>query len=120
MNFLHGTLVGNQFVTGSHKIEIPKNKLSELERLGYSGEIILGVRPEHVKDGTGQLPIKVELVELIGSESIIFGLLDDTKIVCKTGVRTDINIGDTIMMNFEMGTAHFFDKETEVRIPIQK
>jgi multiple sugar transport system ATP-binding protein len=120
MNFVRGKLVGSQFVTGNHKIEVPKEKLSELERLGYNSEIILGVRPEHVKDGVGQLPVKVELVELIGSESIIFGLLDDTKVVCKTGVRTEIKIGDTVMMNFEMGTAHFFDVDTEVRIPIQK
>jgi multiple sugar transport system ATP-binding protein len=113
-------LKDNQFVTGQHKITIPEEKLSELHRLGYKGEVILGVRPEHVKDGVGQLPIKVELVELIGSESIIFGLLDNTKIVCKTGVRTQIKIGDTIMMNFEMKTAHFFDVDTEARIPIQK
>jgi multiple sugar transport system ATP-binding protein len=120
MNFLRGRLEGNVFVNGDSRIEVPANKLAELERLGYTGEVILGVRPEHVKDGTGALPVKVELVELIGSESIIFGLLGDTRVVCKTGVRTEIFIGDVVQMDFDMSTAHFFDIQTEVRIPIQK
>ena len=119
MNFTRGKIEGSNFVTGKFSIPIPPKKLAELERLGYKNEVILGVRPEHVKDGTGQLDVKVELVELIGSESIIFGLLGDTRVVCKTGVRTDIFIGDVIKMDFDMNMAHFFDITTEERIPIQ-
>ena len=119
MNFFHGKISGKNFVMGNLSIEIPAKKRAELERLGYNNEVILGIRPEHVKDGEGSLPVQVELVELIGSESIIFGLLHGEKVVCKTGVRTDIHITDTINMNFDMNMVHFFDAETEVRIPIQ-
>jgi multiple sugar transport system ATP-binding protein len=119
MNFIRGKIEENQFVSGKYKIAIPEKKLAELQRLGYQKEIILGVRPEHVHDGKGELDVKVELVELVGSESIIFGLLGDSRVVCKTGVRTEIMIGDVIKMDFDMTKAHFFDMETEVRIPIQ-
>jgi len=119
MNFFSGKISGKNFVMGDLSVEIPAKKRAELERLGYSGDVILGIRPEHVKDGVGNLPVQVELVELIGSESIIFGLLHGEKVVCKTGVRTDIHITDTINMDFDMNMVHFFDAETEVRIPIQ-
>jgi len=119
MNFIRGKIDDNQFVSGKYRIAIPEKKLAELKRLGYEKEIILGIRPEHVFDGKGELDVKVELVELVGSESIIFGLLGDTRVVCKTGVRTEIFIGDVIKMDFDMTKAHFFDSETEERIPIQ-
>jgi multiple sugar transport system ATP-binding protein len=119
MNFIRGNIDGSNFVSGKYSIAIPEKKLAELTRLGYKKEVILGVRPEHVTDGKGALDVKVELVELVGSESIIFGLLGDSRVVCKTGVRTDIFIGDVIKMDFDMTKAHFFDVQTEERIPIQ-
>jgi multiple sugar transport system ATP-binding protein len=119
MNFIRGNIDGSNFVSDKYSIAIPEKKLAELTRLGYKKEVILGVRPEHVTDGKGALDVKVELVELVGSESIIFGLLGDSRVVCKTGVRTDIFIGDVVKMDFDMTKAHFFDVQTEERIPIQ-
>ncbi len=124
MNFLKGKLEGNRFVCGTIDLTIPKNKLEELDRLGYSNkEIFMGIRPEHVYDEESseqKAVVNVNLVELIGSESIIHSSTGDTSFVAKVGVRTDIKIGDELKISFDLDKAHFFDINTEVRIDIQK
>lgn len=120
MNFLKGKIVGNHFVKGDTEIEIPEGKLSELKRLNYDDEIILGIRPEHVTEGQGEIKVNIDLVELIGSESIIFASLDGVKLVAKTGVNTQIRIGDKKNFHFDMSMCHFFDIETEERVNIKK
>ena len=123
MNFLHGKLENDKFVTEDAVITVPEGKLSELKRLGYDNgsELILGIRPEHVSvDDNGEIEAMVDLVELIGSESIIFASIGDKKIQSKTGVVTGFGIGSKIKFHFEMDFCHFFDSKTEARIKVQK
>jgi len=122
MNFLKGKIQGTTFVSEDTVIEVPKEKLSELDRLGYreKSEVILGIRPEHVKEGEGSVQASIDLVELIGSESIIFASIGDKKLVSKTGVNTDLRIGDKVNFSFNMQMCHFFDVNTENRIKILK
>jgi len=125
MNFLHGKLEGDKFVSDNLAITLPTQKLEELKRLGYANKkVILGIRPEHVYDtdsnNNQQVKVKIDLVELIGSESVIYTTLKDTKLIAKTGVNTDIKIGDEMNFTLDLKMAHCFDAKTEVRIKIQK
>jgi len=124
MNFIMGKIEGDKFISENIEIKLPKQKLSELDRLGYLGkELYIGVRPEHVFDEQSSeqvINVDVNLVELIGAESIIHSSVNDINIVAKVGARTDIKLGDKIALSFDMNKAHFFDKETEVRLDIKK
>ncbi|XMB86952.1 sn-glycerol-3-phosphate ABC transporter ATP-binding protein UgpC [Mycoplasmatota bacterium WC44] len=124
MNFIKGKLDGNQFTCKDLKLTVPAPKISELERLGYANkEVILGIRPEHVYDtdsNTQKAKVKVDLVELVGSESVVYMTVADTPLIAKVGVRTDIHIGDEMNFSFDLEKAHFFDAKTEERIKIAK
>ncbi|XMB67397.1 sn-glycerol-3-phosphate ABC transporter ATP-binding protein UgpC [Mycoplasmatota bacterium zrk1] len=124
MNFFKGIIKDNEFTSSSMVLTISKERVEELKRLGYENkEIYLGIRPEHVYDmkSNDQLAeVSVNLVELVGSESVIHATTGETDFVAKVGVRTDISIGDTISISFDLDKAHFFDVKTEERIKIKK
>ncbi len=125
MNFISGKIEGSNFISEGHKIEIPKAKLKMLKDKGYAGkEIILGIRPEDIHDDNvvreaypnAQVDFKVDVAELLGSETNISARIGKHDIIARIDARTDINIGDTINLVLDMNKVHFFDKETEERI----
>ncbi len=122
MNFLKGKIEGTTFVTEGCIVTIPKEKLTALTKEGYGdgSEVILGIRPENVSEvADGEVKAKVDLVELIGSESIIFASIGDKKLQAKTGTNVNLKIGDEATLAFDMKSCHFFDVESEKRIKIK-
>ena len=80
------------------------------------GEVLFGIRPEHInlsKDNQG-IKVKVELIELLGSEYYVHSKIGNTKIIFKTSADEEIKVGDEVFISFEKGKSHIFDKETEL------
>ncbi len=122
MNFIHGKIEGKNFVSGKMKAEIPKAKLDVLKKQGYDNKnIVLGIRPEDIHDDNvvreaypnAQVDFKVDVAELLGSETNISAKVNDHNVIARVDARTDIHIGDTINLVLDMNKAHFFDEETE-------
>lgn len=125
MNFFNGKLDGNHFVIGETKLQIPEGKLKVLKEQGYIGkDVILGIRPEDIHDElvfTEAVPgatinAYIDVVELTGAENVLYSKLEDIDFVARIDARTDIKASETIKLAFDMNKAHFFDKDTEVRI----
>jgi multiple sugar transport system ATP-binding protein len=75
--------------------------------------VTVAARPEQIEGGEGQsaLAARVELIESLGSETIIHGRLDDgTQIVQKVLGSVSLNPGDLAHMNLLPGSTHLFDE----------
>ena len=123
---------GKYYVTpyGS-KIEVTGKKAEMLKSKGItSGEIILGVRPEHFvlsnASNPGAIPCKIVVNEMMGSELHLHVLEEngDRLIVRIPTVSLDddqrnmLTYGHTIYVTFEGKVMHFFDKDTEQNLLI--
>lgn len=127
MNFFTGKVDGKHFVIGDQRLEIPEGQLKSLREQNYADkEVILGVRPEDIHDEPvvieahpgSTLQVPIEVAELMGAETILYSKLVDTDFVARVDSRTSIQAGTTATLAFDIGKGHFFDVETEERIPI--
>ncbi len=118
---------GRYFVTpfGS-KIEVTGEKGKMLaEKKVPAGEILLGVRPEHMvlaaKDDATAIPVTLEVNEMMGSELHLHVFTEDgTRLIVRvptigleSGERETLVSGKKMSVTFEGKVMHFFDPETE-------
>jgi multiple sugar transport system ATP-binding protein len=80
-----------------------------------SGNIVIGVRPEHVElvsaPANGAAQATVELVEALGQDTYLYLRSGDTNLVAVTK-RTRIRPGDIVGLHVEPEHIHVMDKET--------
>jgi len=86
----------------------------------FNGKVNAGLRPEDFKiDENGPIKLKVELVELVGSDTLIHGKLDGSDeilIASIQGVINDNLRGKSINLSFDEKKLHLFDINTKQRI----
>jgi multiple sugar transport system ATP-binding protein len=111
MNFIQGRLEGGErptLVTASG-FKIP---LDTAPRAAGGSEIIMGVRPEHVRvGGSLAIPAHVMVVEPTGYETQVIARLAGQDFVCVFRERLNGRPGDSIPLTLE-GPLHFFDAQT--------
>ena len=89
------------------------------------GRVTLGVRPENVRlvpacgDGGGVngggVPLMVELVEPLGSETLVHGrMADGTALLCK--LPGAVEVAERLDVAFDPAALHLFDAVSGVRI----
>jgi sn-glycerol 3-phosphate transport system ATP-binding protein len=106
MNLVPGHADGSRFTVGSQVLPLPK-------AAPRSGELILGMRPEHaVLRGAGQLgwPFQVDMVELLGAERLVHGSVGASPFT----VRMDATlaaprVGDTMTLQGPPERLHWFE-----------
>lgn len=59
---------------------------------------------------------KIDVVELMGAETILYTTINQQNLIARIDSRTDIKNGQNMTLALDMNKAHFFDHETEVRI----
>lgn len=126
MNFFKGVLKENRtFMIGTTSIKVPEKTMKMLQENGYiNKELVLGIRPENIKDDPEFLQaspdtvvkVKIDVVELTGAEMILYSTIEGQDLLARINSRTAIHGGQEIELGLEMNKAHFFDKETEERI----
>ena len=110
MNFLDANL--NNKTLSAENFEI-KNIDSD-----YNGEVTLGIRPEHLIEAeNGLINLKVELVEQLGSDNLVYGQIKNIKDFCyRSPGNQTIKKGDTLSLNIEENKYYIFDKSTGKRV----
>ncbi|MGN6710085.1 ABC transporter ATP-binding protein [Anaerocolumna jejuensis] len=126
MNIIESTVVksGNtaalQF--GSHSIKLPEAKGKKVLEGGYENKtVMLGIRPEDVKDEEmfissspdSVVSATVRVYELLGAEVYLYFSVDEFDVTARVNPRTTARPGDTIKVAFDLTKLHVFDKETE-------
>ena len=104
------------------QIVLPESKLADgkiRERLGK--EVIMGIRPECLKDDAeyiakatnGVVDCKVEVTEQMGSETYLFLNSEGYNFTAKVPPSSKARPGDEIQIAFDVNRIHIFDKDTE-------
>ena len=112
MNILKGECQSNQIKLSSGAILKANSK--------HNGEVNVGLRPEDFTiDEKGTIKLKVELVELIGANTLIHGRLENSNeilVASIAGVISDSKIGNHINLSFNENKLHLFDTNSDQRI----
>lgn len=110
---------------GKQDIKLPEGKAKKLESSEYVGrEVVMGIRPENIRDEEIYLESmsenvvegRVEVVEMLGSETLIYMVIDDFEFTARVNPRSKARPGDVIKVAFDANKIHLFDKETEKTI----
>ena len=112
MNILKGNCQNNK-VSFANKASISIN-------LKFNGPVNVGMRPEDFElDPNGPIKLKVELVELIGANTLIHGKLENSNeilVASISGVVKEDTIGKNINLSIQDNKLHLFDTNTDLRI----
>jgi multiple sugar transport system ATP-binding protein len=116
MNRFEGTLESGGVRAGGALLRPPDQQLRGAQ--GHS-QLVVGVRPEHLSvGGSGELTVKVALVEDLGSDSFIYGSLADdagSSVIVRSG-REHPSPGEVIKVGVDPTHLHLFDAGTGLRV----
>ncbi|MGE5656767.1 MAG: ABC transporter ATP-binding protein [Actinomycetota bacterium] len=103
------------------RLTLPDLWLNALHR--YDGRsLILGIRPEHFSlspPATKNLPVTVNLVEALGSETLLSASLSDdsgVRLQVRVGPDRLIRIGEQLWLAIAPDKIHLFDPDTDLAI----
>lgn len=85
-----------------------------------TGAVKVGIRPEHFEPSdTGELTITTGVVEQLGSNTLVHGLLADTKIpliISLQGIHSESSIGTSLRVNVPPTALHLFNSDSGKRL----
>ena len=100
------------------EIALPADKSKKLIAGGYAGkEVIMGVRPEHVKAADANAAFAVEatvnVFELLGAEVYLYVDVAGESLTVRESSSVKARVDDKLQLTFDIAKIHVFDKETE-------
>ncbi|MGC0367488.1 multiple sugar transport system ATP-binding protein [Rhodococcus sp. 27YEA15] len=118
MNLLEATAVEGQARIGDYVVPVDPTAAKRMK-----GNITVGVRPEVwriVAPSEGGLPVRVTLVEELGSDAFVYGScgVEGTpgNVIVRVHGRDSVRKGDTIFVTTDPRHVHVFDTETGARL----
>jgi multiple sugar transport system ATP-binding protein len=121
MNIVNAKVVGEP---GALRVQVPGAELAVPGAAGAAitergiKDIVLGVRPEHLRFGDRGIPATVTVVESLGHEQhVVCRLTDDQMVIARvTADRPAPEVGTNVNLNAGEGTLHLFDPVSTNRI----
>ena len=89
------------------------------KNIKYKGKILIGIRPEHLEENKkGNIKIVIQMVEQLGSNSLLHGILEDTKIeiVASLSGHVTAKAGSIVSFSAKEPNIHVFNPETDKRL----
>ena len=110
MNFINGTIKNNIFESKNFKL----NKDLNID----NANVVLGFRAEDLNlKEEGDISLTIDIIEKLGSDSIIYGKDKDGQPVCyKESGNTKLENGEIINISLDVDTLHIFDEKTGQRL----
>ncbi len=99
------------------EVALPDSKI-DLFKFDYAEkDIVIGVRPEHIKVcEDGMFTSVVKVYEMLGSEAYLHVELLGKDMILSVSGNTTIREGDEVSYSFDFEQVHYFDKLTELAI----
>ena len=134
MNFFDGHIAPDGTITfaNNQKITLSKSAFAAFDekKIGDGLDIVMGIRPGDLKlvDAEGNMTVsaKVEVIEALGNETIIYANLDKdaeagieksaTSITVSAKLKKNPERKSNIILSLDEEAIHIFDKATEVSI----
>ena len=122
MNFIEISVKENHILIGDLKFTMPHLLKERLAQKGYlNKEMIMGIRPEdlQLEEEKKDLSItaEVEISELMGAETLVYFKIKGETVISKINSMDQFDTGEKIQLGINFDKIHFFDKETELRVP---
>jgi multiple sugar transport system ATP-binding protein len=124
MNIRTVPLLENGADLGGLALPLTREQIAYARQDGGGNRVTIGFRPEHtevVSPTDGGMPVVVELVEELGSDSFVHGHAaingGHETFVVRTDGRFVPRIGETIFVRPRVGAHHAFHAVTGVRLP---
>ncbi len=90
-------------------------------RVGH--ELIFGLRPEHIREGRGEVPLgsaafeaRLDVVEPMGMETMIYFIVDGVEVCGRVDPITVGNVGEPMRLIADLNQMHLIDPRTELVI----
>jgi sn-glycerol 3-phosphate transport system ATP-binding protein len=110
MNLMTGQAQGGRFEVGGASLALPADA-------PRGGELILGVRPEHLALADTGWPMRVELVEMLGAERLVHGRLGEQGFTLRIdGTDVPPARGATVALSVDPSQLHWFDPQSQRRV----
>ena len=113
MNLITGQADGSRFTVGGQTLALPA-------AAPRAGELVLGLRPEHVEliqGGGAGWPLRVEALEMLGAERLVYGRLGEAQFIVRIDATlTAPRVGDTVPLQASPAHLHWFDAATQRRV----
>ena len=113
MNLMKGVADGSRFTVGGQTLTLPMDA-------PRAGELMLGVRPEHVElhqAGDTGWELRVEALEMLGAERLVYGRLGETLFIVRIDATlTPPRVGDAVSLQAAPVQLHWFDAATQQRV----
>ena len=135
INFFNGRLTPDGKLRFANDQEITLSKATmdkfDAEKIGSGIDVIMGIRPGDLKlaingEKATTVTAKVEVVEALGNETIVYSNLDldgaetlertSTSITLSAKLKSDPERHSKIFLDIDEDQIHLFDKETEISI----
>jgi sn-glycerol 3-phosphate transport system ATP-binding protein len=82
-----------------------------------AGELLLGVRPEHAELGSSGWPLKVDMLEMLGAERLVYGRLGEAAFTLRMeAVLKPPQRGDTVYLHVDSQQMHWYDTGSGRRV----
>jgi multiple sugar transport system ATP-binding protein len=109
MNFIPVTVQGQNAKASGFELELPRAPGIE--------KGTLGIRPEdltdEVKDSLPTVDMKVEVLEILGSDQYLYGKVGGDDVVARVDPQFKVFVGDRVKLGVNVRRLHLFDTETE-------
>lgn len=126
MNFVDISIKESEFSLGHLDFKLSHQIIEKLAAKDYlNKDMFMGIRPENLEIVENEkkdvmFTVEVELSELMGAETLIYFKLNGETVVSKINSMDHYEPGQKIQLGINFDKIHFFDKETELRIPTMK
>jgi multiple sugar transport system ATP-binding protein len=118
MNLLEAIAVEGQARIGNYHVPV-----DEIAEKRMTGRVVIGVRPEAwrvVGAEDGGLPVRVTVVEELGSDAFVYGTSGvegtPSNIIVRVGARQNVHKGDVLYVTTDAHEVHVFDAESGERL----
>jgi len=110
MNLIEGRIEDGAFIsTGGLKVRLGSHNA------GAHDGVVLGIRPEDIELGAGDISAEVVSIENLGRQELLL-LKTSSDDRLKVATQKSLRVGDTIMVDLLGGKHYLFDKASEKRI----
>ena len=100
-------------------VTFPDIKAKQLANKKYIGQkVLLGIRPEHIHPGVGDLKVYIDVVEHLGDESILYTKMENRKeqFIIKIPFNSKVHSNEDINIELDMNHVYLFDAESHKAI----
>jgi sn-glycerol 3-phosphate transport system ATP-binding protein len=114
MNLVRGHASGSTFTAGGQQLPLASPAPRD-------GDLILGLRPEHMELGGGggdtSWPVRVQALEMLGAERLVYGTLGDALFTARIDATMAApRVDEVVNIRAAPGHLHWFDAASTARV----